>query len=974
MQDVTLSKQNLVHKPTLLKITASFVFLSCLSLRPSFAEDLNDLLKAAVLSDALTAAESQQFQAITRNISSLAGLDITNANIAGGTITGEVKFLNQQWDLLAFTNGDADNTFVTFGPKKDLRFKDLFQNVPGIDLLDVIRFEQQMLAFAPQDIALKSNDLPETVRKSMGRFYDTPQYNLSIPTGLTQLGTINLKDVGVLNKAVEFLGGESGTVQARVALKGDDVLGDLLKGKPPVPHIKLTAPMPAFRPSIGGKLTLPADMNMTLVGELEGKQANLTYVGITTFDISGKPVNMNLDTGITLRAGAPEFAVTASTLKGEPVTGAFGVNWLTIEDYRMTFGQEADALKMGFGGKTTFGEKQFDVFALGAVSAKTLGVPIPETIQLSINDGPDKVGALSLRDIASIFVAMLKANGQNVTLPDAFPDLAITGTEKGKGPSLNLVLKTAGNAGIDISGALRLLDTEIATVERAFVQVDTGIEIKARTADLAVGPIKFPTADVDVSLKADGLNLTEPRAIIRAKALSLFGSDNGFDLIVRPTYFELKALSDFGSLFKFNVLATTEGPIKSMKHLENADFQLAGALSSDPGKWIREEGRKVVDGTFGGVIKVLDHAQDALKSAQTEVATLDGKIKSMTAEVNASKDSGADSLQASSDELERLTVEIDKVQREIDLRNNAMQSCNQSTKQCVLSLPVQTGCLQDSFIGCVVPKMDLECKEYAEIPDVPAIAACVGTNTKLALELVALETSKGILTTSRSVAKASFDSLRDGVQSIPVELDPRISGLIIARESAMFTLKVSEEAVKGIGDSTRILTQGFDILASPDIFALENSTIQGSLRNAVNGKPVVLDMNFRMLGEQYQQRLAFSLTDMVFNAKQFEVIALGAVVNSVLKIGREARIIPHTLLDEVQGIYNLKRAEVDAALDQAIASNPHHIKKTKLTTLDQVIDDQYKVINEKYLMEMQREAKEFGVMTNKKWEAESKLK
>lgn len=329
----------------------------------------------------------------------------------------------------------------------------------------------------------------------------------------------------MLNNALEFLVGESGNIHARVALKGDNVLDDLLRGKPPVPQIKLTAPIPTFRPSIGGKLTLLADLKMTLIGELEGTQANLGYYGTTAFDMGGKVIAMNLDTGVTLRAGAPEFAVTASTLKGEPLKNAFGVSWLTLEEYRITFGQEADALKMGFGGKTTIGEKQFDVFARGASSVKTLGVPIPEKIQLSVNDGPDKVGSLSLRDITSIFIEMLSATGKRVALPKAFPDLAITGVETGKGPSISLVLKAAGDAGLDISGALRVLDTEVGVIERAFVQADSGIEIKARTAKIGVGPIKFPTADLDVSLKIDGLSLTEPRAIISAKALSLFDSD-----------------------------------------------------------------------------------------------------------------------------------------------------------------------------------------------------------------------------------------------------------------------------------------------------------------------------------------------------------------------------------------------------------------------------------------------------------------
>lgn len=928
-------------------------FFSISAIPPAYAQNLKNIIEAAALSGALTTAQSQQFQTITSTVTQLAGIPVSDAVINGDVISGEVEFFNLKWTLLAFSNGKADNTFVTFGPKQALTFDTLFKGVPGSKLLDIIRFDEQVLAFALQDISLSSTDLPDSLRNSMDRFFDTPHYNLKIQKGLTQLGSFSLEQAPVLNNAFEFLGGNSGKagrIQASVALKGDNVLGDLLSGKTPVPHIKLTAPLPMFRPSIGGKLTLPVDIKMSLVGELQGKQANLGYLGTTAFVIGGQVVDMNLDTGITLRAGAPEFAVTASTFKGKALKKAFGVNWLTIEDYRITFAQEADALKIGFGGNTTVGEKQFDVFAQGATSVKTLGVPIPEKIQLSINDGPDKVGALTLRDITSIFVEMLNATGQNIKLPKAFPDLAITGVKKGTGPAISLVLNAAGNAGIDISGGLRILGTEVGVIERAFVQADTGIEIKARTAKLGVGPIIFPTADVDVSLQLDGLNLTEPRAIIKAKALSLFGSDNGFDLIMRPAQFELKALSDFGSLFKFNFLARTEEQIKSLKHLENTDFQIAAELSSDPSEWVRTAGKRAVEDLFGSIRNVLDDAQRALKDAQDEVATLDVKIQSMTDRVNSRKEKRADQLQVASDTVDELTLGIKKLQSQIDTQNNSMQSCNQMSKLCVLSLPVKTGCLQDSILGCVIPKMNLRCQQYANIPNAPAIAECAVTNAHLGLKLVGLETAKGTLMASLTVAQATLSALRDGVKSIPVELDPRISSLIIAREVAMFTLKSAEETVKGVSEFTRILPQGIDIIGSPDIFALETSSIQGSMRNAVNGKPVVLDMNFRMLGERYQQRLAFSLTDMPFNARQFEVIALGAAVNLVMKLGQAARIIPHGLLDEVQGIYNLKRAAVDVELNRAIASNPITTAKNKLMTLDDAVDGQYKALNKVRLM------------------------
>lgn len=120
------------------------VVFNCLTIQSVFAENLNDVIKQAVLKDVLTAAQSEQFQAVTSNVSQLAGLTITSATIDEGTIRGEVEFLKLKWKMLAFSNGGAKNTFITFSPKKDLMFSQLFKNVPGIKLLDVIRFDQQI--------------------------------------------------------------------------------------------------------------------------------------------------------------------------------------------------------------------------------------------------------------------------------------------------------------------------------------------------------------------------------------------------------------------------------------------------------------------------------------------------------------------------------------------------------------------------------------------------------------------------------------------------------------------------------------------------------------------------------------------------------------------------------------------------------------------------------------------------------------
>jgi len=760
-----------------------------------------------------------------------------------------------------------------------------------------------------------------------------------------------------LNDAIKFLGGKSSKVYTTVSIIGN-VLDNMLEGKPPAPELVMRADLPKFRPSIGGKITLPADIQFSLLAtlSLQGRKAKdsptkrpiikgvtMGFEGETKFRIGKQDVNMVLETAIRQGTGAPEIAVTASTFKGIPWKKAFGIPWMTIEDYRMTFGQEADTVKLGFGGKTTLAGKTFDVFALGAVAAKTLGIPIPEEVSLALDEGPNKIASLGIRDIASIFVEMGKAVGKNksLKLPKEFPDIAIAGTKKGEGPYIAVKLKASGSAGIDMGGALRVLGTNLATVDRAFIQADEGIEIRAKTAKLGVGPIKFPQGDVELVARASASDreFPLPKLIIKTRGLELFGSKSEFELAMQLTQFKLRALQNFGSLFKFNFEATTGEPIVSLEHLANADFRLNASLSSDPGKWIRTSGKKAVETAFAQVRKDVDAATKDLTNAQNEVKKLDGQIATMKAKVLKEREGPAKQLKAAEAEVAKLNRDISNMDGKIRGAKSRIKSCNQNKRICVWGKVVRTGCHKKILGECVIPKTAWRCQSHKNVADLPARAACAAGNVKPAAELAGFETAKASLVASREVASKTLEGIRKGLASIPLELDPRVSSLIAARETAVGVLEVAKQTVKGFGEFTKILTQGINIVGKPDIFALENSSLMGSMRGAIQGKPVVLAMNFRVLGKRFADRFAFSLTDMKFNADQLTVIALGAATQEVIKVGRAAKIIPHKLLDKVNAIYTKKRAAVNAVLKKAVdANNVDTPEKVKVASLGSAID------------------------------------
>ena len=120
--------------------------------------------------------------------------------------------------------------------------------------------------------------------------------------------------------------------------------------------------------------------------------------------------------------------------------------------------------------------------------------------------------------------------------------------QTGKGPKIAINLEAGGKFGFDISGALRILGTNLATVETAFMSADEGIEIKANTKKLNIGPISLPNAKVDIVARVNREEGTfpPPKVKIRAEAFSLFGSKAAIDVTMLLTSATMLANADFG--------------------------------------------------------------------------------------------------------------------------------------------------------------------------------------------------------------------------------------------------------------------------------------------------------------------------------------------------------------------------------------------------------------------------------------------
>ncbi len=440
----------------------------------------------------------------------------------------------------------------------------------------------------------------------------------------------------------------------------------------------------------------------------------------------------------------------------------------------------------------------------------------------------------------------------------------------------------------------------MATVEKAFLSANEGIEIRANTKKLGVGPISLPTGSLEVVARVDreAGTVPPPKVSIHTEGLSLFGSSSTLDITMLLTSATMAANQNFGKLFQFDFKAFAGiKEVKSITDLAKADFYLASSLKSDPAGWIRTEGKKAVQSAFDELKPGLNAAAGELKKAQAEVDKLNNEIAKMRETVKKERGSATHDIKKAEAEVNKLQGDLNSLQSKINTNKGKIKSCNQDMKVCWWQ-PFKTKC--------------------KHVLNYPARGVCEAANTPWRAAIAGLEVAKAGVVAAKFTAEKTLQAIRAGITAIPIDADPRIVGLFTALHTAKIALTAAEETVKGIGNFTDLLAKGVGAVGQADVFALENGAIRGSLSQSIKGEPIILDLAFRLLGKSYKNRFAFSLTDWAFNAKQFEVIALAAAVKTVVKLGKEAKIIPHVLLNEVEKLYLKRQAEVDAYVAKAL--------------------------------------------------------
>lgn len=229
-------------------------------------------------------------------------------------------------------------------------------------------------------------------------------------------------------------------------------------------------------------------------------------------------------------------------------------------------------------------------------------------------------------------------------------------------------------------------------------------------------------------------------------------SDKGFDL-----YMNGKIFDQFQAQLRVAAGSTKDG----------AGYNVMATMGSDLQKYISDVASAEIDKATKDSQRAFREAQATLTQKQEEVRTLNVEIEKQRGIVKAERDKDCKKFTDAEADVRRDRRKVNGLKDDIDERESRIRRLKKAMDD--------------------------------DITKVPENSAKIA---KLKTEAVALEAS---LVTARAVLKASekvLEALGEGCDQTPIDLDPRIAGLITARETADKSLQAAKVVVQGTGALT----------------------------------------------------------------------------------------------------------------------------------------------------------------------------
>ena len=904
------------------------------------------------INDILAGAEKLRF---------LGDLELNNIQEDGEYIIGDVTLLSVPWSFVFRGAENNSNSFFSFSPLQEFSFKQWFANTPGVEFLDILALKDHNLTLAVSDIEVEVQGLPEIVQKRLAGVYGKSDV-WKLENGFNFNATTDLGQSKELAGALDFLGARGSVVKIGGSLS-PNVLNDLMQNKVPQPSMILKASLPTFKPRIGNLVQVPSDVQLSFQLGLSPETLGAGFVGKLDFPVGSQPVQMTLRQMVKMGAVNSFSAELTLFDEEQPWKNAFGIEWLTIEDYTIKFEEKAGSLEVEMSGKTGFGSK-YILLGMGAsIGAETAGLPVPSKLEFSVNDGPDKVGSLAMKDLVQAYKAISRQSGIDL---DAVPDVSITGTEKGKGPEIYLEFGDDNIAAFDISGEIHLLGTSLGTIEKGHLGPD-GIEIKAKSHSISLraGSSEWklsPEGELDVLAKFDddtGKFLAH--LDINTEVDGPIFPKQDFNFSVYPTHasFAYKSTNKPGSpTWPLELALAATGNLDGVERFEDltAHMYVMAEMKSDPiGAIIKNAKLILDDGVKAGFQKVKTDLEGTLGDQKKKLADLDAEIEKQRRIVKKERDKVKSDINAAKKSVDHWRSKVDDANAKKDRIKARIKECNQTVSICIWS-----------DLKCHGLSCHWECTRRETVPDVPAVLACTAENALHEIEYAEAVAEEATLQAGLNAAQDVLSSFDNALSKIPVDADPRVAGPLAGRALLVAAIKTTEEALNPILEAFNKIDAFLDSATNQKVFKLNDALITGSLDRVMSGSAVILEMNYDLLGDSYKDSIQVSLTDPAINDEAVNCFAKGVVADFTANLAYTFKFIPVEIVETIQRDYTACHEKQTLAVRQIVTKDPKEARPAELVTSSHAKDmgDDFSRLANK-AAEIRQKSLQVSVLTSK---------
>jgi hypothetical protein len=360
---------------------------------------------------------------------------------------------------------------------------------------------------------------------------------------------------------------------------------------------------------------------------------------------------------------------------------------------------------------------------------------------------------------------------------------------------------------------------------------EKGIELKGDIADINLDILEFEKNNLDIAIGDD------PKFIINSD-IELLGAKQTVKLDIEPPHFEFDITEKLGVFGEADLSVRLDGfDLQTGTFDKNADISLIGYFKSELVPWMEDHIKKGIDELKASATAKLEADKKSLKADQSKVDELNKKIADIKRQDNRAK-SRADA------KLDSAKRRVSKLKKKYHHELHKAHHCGHWYSHWACSAAWH-------------------------------VAAAA---TKIVYK----------------VAEAALDVAK-GLVSAAFSLDPRIAGLVVARDTAHAALSIAIGAVEASEAVEKFVLNELEKIVEGILkhlpFEIDQAIIIGDLRDMlVHNKAMVFDLKFKIFGDSMREYFAIKIPNnpknIDFDVKSFAllpVLAMDKMTEDALK-------------------------------------------------------------------------------------------